>query len=160
VSDDPAAVRADDKLFDALGAGQVYDGDPVTTKLAEWRADVDAEPIPDPPAVPVATHDDRCEVEYTGRLTGCGCAERAAYPLITLPGNTEDVADVPNLARIVADRLSGNELLSGAWVILDATPVDDGIVLRVVTWGSSLGPSPRTESRYVLRLAQENPPTP
>jgi hypothetical protein len=48
VSTDPAAVHADDELLDNLGAGQVPDGDPVTTGLAAWRADVDAEPIPEP----------------------------------------------------------------------------------------------------------------
>jgi len=41
VSTDPAAVQADDELLDNLGAGQVPDGDPVTTELAAWRADVD-----------------------------------------------------------------------------------------------------------------------
>lgn len=162
-SGDPVAVGADDELLDDLGAGRVRDGHQLTTELAEWRAAVDAEPIPDPPAVPVATHDDRCEAEYigpAGSLTDCGCAERAEYPLITLPGNTEDAVGVPDLARVVAARLTGNELLPGLWVILQADAIGDAIELQVVTWGSSLGPSPRTESRYVLRLAQENPPTP
>jgi len=107
-------VRADDKLFDALGAGQVYDGDPVTTKLAEWRADI--------------TEDE--------------------------PSTAGD------LARIVADRLTGNELLTGAWVILDAFPVGAVIVLRVVTWAPSTGVSSRTETRYVLRLDPEHAPAP
>jgi len=157
-TDDPAAVRADDKLFDALGAGQVPDGDRVTTELAEWRADVDAEPIPDPPAAPVGPHDDMCEAEYIGpggRLTDCGCDERAAHPVVYLPGSTEDPG-VPDLARVIADRLTGNEQLPGQWVILNADAVGDAIELRVVTWGSSLGPSPRTEARYVLRLVQED----
>ena len=65
-----------------------------------------------------------------------------------------------DLARIVAARLSGNELLTGAWVILDAIPVDDVIVLRVVTWAPSAGVSSRTEARYVLRLDPEHPPAP
>ena len=47
-TDDPAAVRADDEMLDALGAGQVPGGDRLTTELAEWRAGVDAEPIPEP----------------------------------------------------------------------------------------------------------------
>ncbi len=153
-TDDPAAVQADDELFDALGAGQVTDGDRVTTKLAAWRADVDAEPIPDPPVV---THDDMCEAEYTeyigpaGGMTDCGCAERAAYPVITMPGSTEN-AGVPDLARVIADRLTGNEQLPGQWVILEADAIGDAIELRVITWGSSLGPSPRTETRYTLSL--------
>ena len=162
-ADDPAAVRADDELFNALGAGRVPDGDPVTTELAGWRAGVGAEPIPDPPAAPVVTHDDMCEAEYigpAGGMTDCGCAERAAYPVITMPGSTENTADLPDLARVIADRLTGNEQLPGQWVILEADATGDAIELRVVTWGSSLGPSPRTEARYVLRLDREDPPTP
>ena len=51
-ADDPAAVQADDELLDELGAGQVLDCDRVPAMLAAWRADVDAEPVPDPPACP------------------------------------------------------------------------------------------------------------
>ena len=125
-------------------------------------------------------HDVQCEAEYigpAGSLTDCGCAERAAHPVVALPGNTEDntgaqaPADPPtdhgepepterDLARLIADRLTGNELLPGRWVILDATPDDDEIVLRVVTWGPSVEPSARTEARYILQLAEESPPTP
>ena len=53
-ADDPAAVQADDALLDNLGAGRVPDGDRVVTGLAAWRADVDVEPIPDPPTCPDA----------------------------------------------------------------------------------------------------------
>ena len=134
--DDPAAVQADDELLDNLGAGRVSDGDRVTTGLAAWRADVDAEPFPEPAAI-------------------------WATPSITLPGAAEDgQAGERDLTQIVADRLTGNELLPGAWVILDATPVDDVIMLRVVTWGPSTEPSARTENRYVLQLTRENAPTP
>ena len=115
-------------------------------------------------------HDAQCEAEYlnsTGAPTDCGCAERVV-PGVALHGNTEDTAgaveDEPStaggLALLIADRLTGNELLPGRWVILDATPVDDVIELRVVTWGPSVEPSARTEARYVLRLVQEHPPTP
>ncbi len=168
MDNDPAAARADDKLLDDLGAGQVPDGNRLTTKLAAWRADVDAEPIPDRPAA-LVTHDDQCEAGYigpAGSLTDCGCPERAAYPLITLPGSTEDTAPGDgqatggDLARIIAGRLTGNEQLPGRWVILEADATDDAIELRVVTWGSSVEPSARTEARYVLRRAPENPSTP
>jgi len=124
-------------------------------------------------------HDVRCEAEYigpAGSLTDCGCAERVV-PGVALHGNTEDntdaqaPADPPtdhdepepterDLARLIADRLTGNELLPGRWVILDATPVDVGIELRVVTWGPSTEPSARTEARHVLQLVQEDAPTP
>jgi len=173
-------VRADDKLLDNLGAGRVPGGDRVATELAAWRADVDAEPIPDPPRGPAVSiprgpvygvHDVQCEAHYlssTGRPPDCGCAERVASSAVALPGNAEDTAGVVedeqstvgDLARIVAARLSGNELLTGAWVILDAIPVDDVIVLRVVTWAPSAGVSSRTEARYVLRLDPEHPPAP
>ena len=115
-------------------------------------------------------HDAQCEAHYlssTGRPPDCGCAERVV-PGVALPSNTEDTAgageDEPStagdLTRLIADRLSGNELLPGAWVILDATPVNDVIVLRVVTWGPSFETSARTEARYVLRLDPEHPPAP
>jgi len=118
VSTDPAAVQADDELLDNLGAGQVPDGDPVTTELAAWRADVDAEPIPEP---------------------------------------RDDPRD---LAQMVADRLTGNELIPNRWVILKADVIGNVIALRVVTWGSSVEPSARTEARYILKLVQEHPPAP
>jgi len=57
---------------------------------------------------------------------------------------------------MIAYRLTGNELLPGRWVVLDATPVDDGIELRVVTWGPSFEPSARTETRHILKLVQED----
>jgi len=179
-TDDPAAVQADDALLDNLGAGRVPDGDRVTTELAEWRADVDAEPIPDPPRVPAVSiprgpvygvHDVQCEAEYigpAGSLTDCGCTERAVSSDVALPGNTEDTAGAVedeqstagDLTQMIADRLTGNELLPGRWVILDATPVEDVIVLRVVTWAPSVEPSARTEARYVLRVEPEHPPAP
>jgi len=123
-------------------------------------------------------HDAQCEAHYlssTGRPPTCGCAERVAPPVITLPANAEDTigaqapADLPvdrdepterDLTQIVADRLTGNEWFPGSWVILDAIPVDDVIILRVVTWGPSTEPSARTENRYVLQLTRENAPTP
>ncbi len=54
MSTDRAAVQADDELLDNLAAGQAPDGGRVTTMLAAWRADVGAEPIPDPPTCPDA----------------------------------------------------------------------------------------------------------
>ena len=111
MSDEQAAVQADDELLDNLGAGQVPDGDPLTTELAAWRADI---------------------IEDERPTAG-------------------------ELARIIADRLTGNEIIPGAWVILNAVPVDDGIVLRVVTWGPP-GVSVRGEARYVLRLTPDCPP--
>jgi len=142
--------------------------------LAEGRAAVN---LPRGPVYGV--HDVQCEAHYlssTGRPPNCGCAERVD-PGVALPSNTEDSAgaqapaDPPtdhgepepterDLARLIADRLTGNELLPGRWVILDATPDDDEIVLRVVTWGPSVETSARTEARYVLKLVQEDAPTP
>ena len=112
-TDDPAAVQADDELLDNLGAGQVPDGDPLTTELAAWRADI---------------------VEDERPTAG-------------------------ELARIIADRLTGNEIIPGAWVILRAVPGDDAIALTVVTWGPP-GASARAEARYVLQLTEESPPAP
>ena len=159
---------------------RVSDGDRVTTELAEWRADVDAEPIPDPPRAPAVSiprgpvygvHDVQCEAHYlssTGRPPDCGCAERVASSAVALPGNAEDTAGVVedglstagDLTQMIADRLTGNELIPNRWVILKADVIGDVIVLRVVTWGPSVETSARTEARYVLRLVQENPPTP
>jgi len=125
-------------------------------------------------------HDAQCEAHYlssTGRPPDCGCDARAAHPVITLPVNTEDAidaqapADLPadhdepgagerDLTQIVADRLTGNEWLPGAWVILNAIPNGAEIVLQVVTWESSVEPSARTEDRYVLQLVREDVATP